>query len=319
MPVVIAQGGLLEAIFDLTYPIWHEGLTRRGYAQWNLGQLRIPWARDRLQRLALVDAAGNLLATLKRYRFDVRVGGRDGWMCGLGAVFTPPDRRGHGHATALVEQVLEEAGREGALVAGLFSEIEPAFYGRLGFTALPLDEVTVNIARKDGSPAMLVRAGDDRDLPAIAALHASRAAAAPFALRRDAGAIQFALAKKRLFAGLGPAGQRQVEFYVAEEGASAVAYVVLHVTPRGWTLEEAGDRDPAGARLGGMLQVLAAREPSLAAPLIRTWWPRSFAVPPQLSLTDRTEPSDVFMLRALADVPLPRGADDVFYWRSDFF
>jgi predicted N-acetyltransferase YhbS len=319
MPIVPAEGALLERIFDLTYPIWHEGLTRRGYAQWNLGQLRTPWAGQRLQRLALVDAAGDVLATLKRYRFDVRLGGREGWMCGIGAVFTPPDRRGRGHATALIEQVLDEAKREGALVAALFSEIDPAFYARLGFATVPLDEVTVNIARKNGAPAMLVRAGDDRDLPAIAVLHATRTEAAPFALRRDVAAIQFALARKRLFAGLSSEGARPLEFYVAEEGASAVGYVVLHVTPRGWTLEEAGDRDPAGARLGGMLQVLAAREPSLAPPLIRTWWPRSFPVPPQLSLSDRTDPSDVLMLRPLADVTPPQSADDVFYWRSDFF
>ena len=43
---------------------------------------------------------------------------------------------------------------------------------------------------------------------------------------------------------------------MAEEGASAVAYVVLSQNQYGWTLEEAGDRDPAGARLGAMLQVL---------------------------------------------------------------
>ena len=319
MAVVPAEGALLERILDLTHPIWNEGLTRRGYAQWNAGQQRTPWAREHLQRVALVDTAGELLATLKRYRYDVRLGGREGWLCGLGAVFTPPERRGQGHATALIEQVLDGAKREGALAAGLFSEIDPAFYGRLGFSAVPLDEVTVNIARKDGSPAMLVRAGDDRDLPNIAALHVARTASVPFALRRDAAAFQFALAKKRLFAGLSPDGRRQLEFYVAEEGASAVAYVVLHVTARGWTLEEAGDRDPAGARLGGMLQVLAAREPSLAAPLIRTWWPRSFPVPPQLALSDRSAPADVFMLRPLADLPMPTNADDVFYWRSDFF
>ena len=319
MPVVPAEGALLERILDLTYPVWHEGLTRRGYAQWNAGQLRTPWARERLQRVALVDADGDLLATVKRYRFDVRMNGRDGWMCGLGAVFTPPDRRGHGHATTLIEQVLDQAKQDGALVAGLFSEIGPEFYSRLGFLPIPLDEVTVHIARHDGAPAMLVRAGDDRDLPAIAALHAARTAAVRFALRRDPAALQFALARKRLFAGLSPKGQRQLEFYVAEEGALAVAYVVLHVTAGGWTIEEAGDRDPTGARLGGMLQVLAAREPSLAAPLIRTWWPRSFPVPPQLTLSDRTVPADIFMLRPLADLPVPASVEGVFYWRSDFF
>ena len=120
-----------------------------------------------------------------------------------------------------------------------------------------------------------------------------------FALRRDAPLIHYALAKKRLFAGLSARGSRQLEFFVAEEGASAVAYVVLSQNEHGWTLEEAGDRDPAGARLGAMLQVLLAREPSQRDPVIRAWWPRAFPVPPQLTLSNRSDPKDVFMVRPL--------------------
>jgi hypothetical protein len=112
---------------------------------------------------------------------------------------------------------------------------------------------------------------------------------------------------------------RQVEFFVAEEGASAVAYVLLSVNRNGWTLEEAGDRDPAGARLGAMLQVLAAREPSQRAPLIRTWWPRSFVVPPQLRLSNRGDSRDLLMVRSLVEPSRPLTADDIFYWRSDYF
>jgi hypothetical protein len=67
-----------------------------------------------------------------------------------------------------------------------------------------------------------------------------------------------------------------------------------------------------------MFQVLAAREPSRDLPLIRAWWPRMLAVPPQLELTDRSDPKDVMMLRPLADVAVPDPAD-VFYWRSDCF
>jgi hypothetical protein len=240
-------------------------------------------------------------------------------MCGIGAVFTPPDHRGRGYARALIEAVLEHESRDGVVLAGLFSEIGPAFYQRLGFSVVPLDEVTINVRMKGGAPAMLVRAGDDRDLPALAAMHDVRTAGLPFALRRDPPLLYYALSKKRMLAGLGPHGLRQVEFFVAEEGASAVAYVLLSQNKNGWTLEEAGDRDPAGARLGAMLQVLVAREPTHAAPLIRTWWPRAFTVPPQLEITDRSDARDVFMLRALADVTLPDRAADVFYWRSDYF
>jgi hypothetical protein len=150
-------------------------------------------------------------------------------------------------------------------------------------------------------------------------MHRVRSADVRFALDRDRPTIHYAVSKKRLLAGLGPPGLRQVEFVVAEEGASAVAYAVLHENANGWTLEEAGDRDPSAARLGAMLQVLLAREPSSAMPLIRAWWPQSFPVPPQITLTDRSAARDVFMVKPLAEVAMPVKAEDVFYWHSDHF
>jgi len=319
MNVVVAEGPLLDQILGLTYEIWNEGLSERAYSQWNAAQLRTPWGRTHLQRFALVDDAGRLLATAKRYRFRARLDGRAGWMAGIGAVFTPHLQRGKGYASQLIERLVEMERSDGVLFASLFSEIGPDFYERLGFIAVPLDEVTVRVERRQGAPAMLVRAGDDRDLASVEAMHQVRASGARFALNRDRPMIQYALAKKRLLAGLGRPGLRQVEFVVAEEGASAVAYAVLHENDNGWTLEEAGDRDPAGARLGAMLQVLVAREPSAPMPLVRAWWPSAFPVPPQVALTDRSAARDVFMVRPLADVAMPEKAEDVFYWHSDYF
>lgn len=317
--MVIASGDLLERILDETYAAWSDGLSRRAYGQLNAAQMRTPWGGERLRRLALVDGAGQLLASAKRYRFDARLDGRVAPVCGIGAVFTPPALRGRGHASRLISRLLDEERAGGAASAMLFSEIGTPFYERLGFAPVPLDEVTVTVASGRGAPAMLVRAGHESDLPALAAMHDVRSAPARFSLRRDPGLMQFALARKRLLSGLNPGGVRQVEFFVAEEGATAVAYAVLTVTAGGWTLDEAGDRDPAGARLGALLQVLIAREPSRRPPLIRAWWPRTFAVPPQVALSDRRPARDVMMMRALSDVTLPTEAGDAFYWRSDFF
>jgi GNAT superfamily N-acetyltransferase len=319
MRIVTAEGQLLESILDLTYPTWGEGLSRQAYGQWNRAQLRTRFGRERLQRVALIDDDGRLLATAKRYRFDARLDGRDGVVLGIAAVFTPAELRGRGHAREVITHLIDEARREGALAAALFSEIGPSFYEQLGFAVVPLDEVTVDVELKGGAPAMLVRAGDDRDVADVIAMNRVRSTEARFALRRDASVFQYALTRKRLLAGLGPLGLRQVEFFVAEEGASAVAYVLLSVNRNGWTLEEAGDRDPAGARLGAMLQVLVAREPSQRAPLIRAWWPRSFAVPPQLRLSNRGNARDLLMVHPLIELSRPLTAADVFYWRSDYF
>jgi hypothetical protein len=234
-------------------------------------------------------------------------------------VFTRPEERRRGYAGAIIEQIIDRARGEGATVAGLFSEIGQTFYERLGFQTVPLDEVTVRVERKGGSPAMLVRSGEERDLPSLAAMHETRSEGVRFTLRRSAPLIHYALSKKRLLAGLGPRGLRHTEFFVAEEGVSAVAYLVLSVSSGGWTLEEAGDRDPAGARLGAILQVLLAREPSHRTPLIRAWWPPALPAPPQVRLIDRNPARDIFMLRPIANVRIPTEADDVFYWRSDYF
>ena len=322
--LLIAEGEILEEILDASYPVWHEGLTRDGYARWNAAQLRTTWGADHLRRFALVDDRGRWVASAKRYLWPIRLDGVDTVMCGVGAVFTRPEERGHGYAAMIIERLIELSRREGAAVAGLFSEIGERFYERLGFTTVPLDEVDVQIERRNGAPAMLVRSGEQRDLPALASMYATRAADVRFVLRRDPSVIEYALTKKRLLSGLGQGStgsraQRQTEFFVAEEGATAAAYVVLTVSPAGWTLEEAGDRDPAGARLGAILQVLLAREPSKAAPLIRAWWPPAMPVPPQMRLVNRVPARDIFMMRPIAHVRIPSRAEEVFYWRSDYF
>jgi GNAT superfamily N-acetyltransferase len=321
--LVAAEGQILEEIIDATFPIWNEGLTRDAYARWNAAQLRTTWGRDHLRRFALLDDRDRWVATAKRYLWPIRLDGRDATMCGLGAVFTRPDERGRGYAAAIIDQLIDRSREEGAIIAGLFSEIGERLYRRLGFVTVPMDEVDVEVERKHGAPAMLVRSGEQRDLPAIAGMHQTRIAHLRFALRRDPSLIEYSLSKKRLLAGLGfgagPRGSRQTEFFVAEEGASAVAYVVLSVTAGGWTIEEAGDRDPAGARLGAILQVLLAREPSHPAPLIRAWWPAAMPVPPQVRLLNHVPARDIFMLRPIANVRIPSRAEDVFYWRSDYF
>ena len=323
MKLVVADGSILEEILDATYPIWSEGLSRDSYARWNAAQMRTSWGSQHLHRFALLDDRGRWVAAAKRYRLPIRLDAVDGVMCGIGALFTRPDARGRGHARRIIEELIESAAGEGAIAAGLFSEIGETFYRRSGFEVVPLEEVDVEVERKEGAPAMLVRSGESRDLPALAEMHASRSAGVRFALRRDPPLIEYALSKKRLLAGLGfgpgPRGTRHTEFFLAEEGATAVAYVVLTVSAGGWTLEEAGDRDPAGARLGAILQVLLAREPSRPSPLIRAWWPPAMPVPPQIRLTNRIPARDIFMMRPIGEVRIPQEPASVFYWRADYF
>ena len=320
--IVSAEGPILDDILSATFDLWHEGLSRDAYPRYYRGQLGTAWARAHLRRWALVDGA-DVLASAKEYAFDAVLDGRDIRVFGLGAVFTQPRHRGHGHARVLIDRLLARAADERFDLALLFSEIGADYYAHLGFMPIPTVDLELRV-REDarrGAPATLVRFGDDRDLADLASMGESRAAPFRFRLRRTRDLIQYAIAKKRLLAGLSAPGERGVQFFVAEEGGSAVAYVVLSTHGPMWIVEEAGDRDPSGARLGAILQTLVARDPTEQRPRIVAWLPDGLR-PPQVDVVGETPTHDVMMIKPLSAKGTPAGAlarGDVFYWRSDLF
>lgn len=315
-----AAGDLLTQILDGSYPLWGEGLTRRGYEQFNLAQLSTRWGKHHLDRVALVDG-GTVLSSAKRYRLELMIDGHRRLVLGLGAVFTAPDQRGRGYARSLLERVLALAADDGYDAALLFSEIGTEFYTRLGFTVVPHETFSIRVARKPGAPGVVIRSGEARDIGPIAAMHAELAARYRLAAVRPPEWVEYAISKKRLLAGLIPDGIAGVLFYVVEEGGRAVAYVVMTTGRRGWTIEECGDRDPLGARAGALLQALLAREPASGVPPIYGWLPADW-LPPQLSIVSRGAADQVMMIRPLSDagrIERPLAVTDVLYWHADAF
>jgi len=322
LDLVPAEGHVLAQILDASYEIWHEGLSRERYGQFFEAQKRTPWGRTNLSRSALMDDA-EVLASAKEYVFPAVLDSRAVRIVGIGAVFTQPAHRGQGHAHDLIERLIARAKRNGADLAVLFSEIGGDYYARLGFRTIPTFDLELALARSErhGAPATLVRAGDDRDLDGIVAMNRVRAAPFPFHLDRDRDLVTYAIAKKRLHAGLGRPGARELQFFVAEEGTTGVAYVVLTVRDGEWTIEECGDRDPSGARVGAILQVLLARDPAARLPAIRAWLPLRF-VPPQVTIVRKRPSAEVMMVRSLtpaAGASETLDEDDLLFWRGDLF
>lgn len=320
MQVIPATGDLLERILDSSYPLWGDGLSRKRYQQYNSGQLTTRWARANLERVALVDR-GELLSSAKRYTLDLSIDGRRVRALGLGAVFTPPDVRGRGHARTLIDRMVAAAERDGLDAALLFSEIGPDYYARCGFSVVARETLGLEVSRLKGAPGIVARTGEPRDLPFIAAMDAGLAVRYRLHVRRSPEWIEYGIVKKRLIAGLGPGGAREVLFVVAEEGGRAVAYVLVAAAGDRWTIEECGDRDPSGARVGALLQALLAREPASEPPALAAWLPEGW-LPPQLSIVSRAAAEQVMMMRPLTRAARPdppfRGSD-VHYWHGDVF
>ena len=156
---------VLEHVLDDTHPLWGDGLSRENYAKAWAAQLKTPWGAAHLDRVALVDGP-HVVSSAKRYDLSLRLDGRIRRVLGIGAVFTAAAYRGRGCARELITRMLETAVTEGQEFAMLFSEIAPAFYERLEFVPVPLIEWMLEVDQKrGGAPAMLVRSGDERDLP----------------------------------------------------------------------------------------------------------------------------------------------------------
>jgi hypothetical protein len=163
-----------------------------------------------------------------------------------------------------------------------------------------------------------VRSGDRGDLAAIAATPTLGARTARFRLERSADFIEFALTRGRLLAGLAPIGERELRFLVVEEGMRAAAYAFISIVGDTWVIEECGDRDPTGARVGAILQTLIAREPTERRPTITAWLPPGF-LPPQAAVVAARPSAVRLWVRPLASCAGLAGlaAADIAYWHGD--
>lgn len=263
-----------------------------------------------------------MLASAAQYDLAATLDQRPVRVCGIGSIFSDPAHRSSGHAEELVDRLLDQAARYGAVMALVFSEGRQERLELNDFDAVSIAdaELAVTESSRRGAPMTLIRGGEERDLAAIVAMGHVRAGAFRFHLDREIDFVQYAITKKRLLAGLGDAGARQLHFFIAEEGITAAAYVAISIVGGTWTIEECGDRDPSGARVGAILQALIAREPVERRPTIRAWLPRG-VVPPQVTIVSAKPSTDVLMVRPLGNTEVhPRlSGDDVLYWRSDIF
>jgi hypothetical protein len=319
--VVLAEGAILERVLETARSMSSKGLSRHAYTQFEAAQTRTAWGRRHRRRLALVEG-NNVLASATECELAAVLDQRPLRVCGLGSIFSESTDSDRSHAQELVARLLEQAARNGAAMALLFADVDAHYARANGFDAVPTIEVELTVAEspRHGAPMTLIRGGEERDLAAIVAMGQVRASPFRFHLDRDVDFVQHAITTKRLLAGLGAAGARQLHFFIAEEGITAAAYVVITIVGGTWTIEECGDRDSSGARVGAILQALIAREPVERRPTIRAWLPRGF-VPPQVTIVSAMPATEVMMMRFLGtrDVCPRLSADHVLYWGSDIF
>jgi GNAT superfamily N-acetyltransferase len=137
----------------LTFTAWGGGLTLPDYQRREATLRAHPWAARALRSWSWLGPDG-VLASCETYQVASAVGLAVGHAEVVASVFTAPERRGRGYASALLRALTARGVEEGAQALVLFSEVGAALYERLGFAAVPSVDWVLPALPEDAAPPL---------------------------------------------------------------------------------------------------------------------------------------------------------------------
>src|SRR4029450_8322376 len=196
--VIPAEGAILERVLDATCGTSHSGLNRQAYGKFHAARTKTSWGSRYQRTFALVDG-NDILASADRYDLAGVFDGRALRVCGLGSVWSEPSRSGTGRARLLIDTLLDNAAKDGAEIALLFSQAGVDADFRNDFQAIPLTDLTLGVTEspRHGAPMTMARGGEERALSAIVAMGRIRAEHLRFHLDRDIDFLKYAITATR--------------------------------------------------------------------------------------------------------------------------
>jgi hypothetical protein len=209
-----------SAYFTGIQPIWGGGLDGNRFQQFQRRLADSPEASQRYRLLGWFDA-GRMLSAMKAYDLEGGFGGRSLRVLGIGAVFTPTELRRRGHAAAMLRAAIDEYRGRGAHAALLFSDIDAAYYERLGFRPLESRECMVEAGQLPPPRTGEFRPAAPGDEVTMADVFArARDGEHRLSLSRDGWALRFQLRRLRELARA--RGTGEPEWGVVTEGGAAM-------------------------------------------------------------------------------------------------
>lgn len=136
-------------ILPLTAELWAGKRDFDEYVRQTIAVAQSPYGKKFYRTIGLFEGS-TPVATFKRYERTIRHGERRLRAYAIGAVFTLPDFRGRGYASAMLAAALDAWRAQGIDVAYLFSDIRPQFYEEIGFAELPSRAISL---RADALPS----------------------------------------------------------------------------------------------------------------------------------------------------------------------
>lgn len=252
----LAQASDIDVIYRESHALWGAGLSLEDYRAFWDDLARTGWARRHLSYRVWVDDRRRLLSSLKLYRPRVRLFGRAGRVAGIGAVFTPRAYRRRGHASALIEAVVDEARARGDLAALLFTDIGTSFYRALGFTELAAEEAWGRLPGAASPPEGVwsLRPMGPSDLETVCRAQARAARARSFAVLRDREYWRYLVERSRSFFARLDGSDLTRRFQLATLNGAFAGYLVTVDSGDIWIIREAEAADDEPSTLAAILR-----------------------------------------------------------------
>jgi hypothetical protein len=144
MTVIPAEGAILNDVLDAMCQTVNGGLNRRAYGKFHAARKKTTWGGRGRRLFALVEGE-DILASAEQYDLAGVFEGRPTRVCGVGSVSPESSQRDIGHARVLIDTPLDNAARDGAEMALLFSHTGVREGAGHGFQTIHLMELTLNV------------------------------------------------------------------------------------------------------------------------------------------------------------------------------
>lgn len=231
MHLVLASEAEKELRDVVTFDAWGSGLTRAQFLEREAKLRAHRWAREAMQTWLWRAERGEVLASCETFALESNVGGVKGLSYAIASVYTEPNKRKAGHASAMLSALVRHFA-SGAQAMVLFSEVGTGIYQRLGFWPVPAFDTWFDAADERPDVEWL-RA----PLPAAHALVAPQT----LSIAPTAGQLDWHLERERFY--VAALGRPVLDVHGARLGTSCITWTAyqrtaeLHVM----TLEVADD------------------------------------------------------------------------------
>ncbi len=280
-------------VLPLTAEVWAGKRDFERYVSQNLEIAQSGYGRRHFRTMGLSDGQ-TLLSSFKRYERGIHIGARRLRALGIGALYTPPELRGRGYASAMIAMAMDRAHADGYDLAYLFSDIRPQFYEELGFKQLASRAISLRADNLSNDRVEVERL-EERDWSGVRRCFELRDRTRPWAFVRTP--LLWELIRLRIRQGSEHGAGVQTNL-VVRRGRAIAAYVLGVRAPQhdAYLLDEFGFADAHAAELIGPLLRSAAGDLRRVA----GWLPPEFARErlPRASVRRRNEA--IFMAAALS-------------------